>query len=261
MSFTLANNTTQVETKNIDNNIKNIKESTNTISKNIETLNLQLDKLKKKQDHLRPIIDRNYKLQEELTSTASKLIKIIQNKEAEINPISIELIKPTNWYIYILPVITICIVISGTFLSIKTIGIKSQESIEALEKSNEANLEITLKNIDAEQSRLEKSIISNNRQTWINTLRDEVSSLMSFIAMSTVSTDETIMENLWLHFYKIQLLLNPKEDDHNNLLTAMRGVLNKMIKKESFEEELGDILNTSKHILKIEWERVKKFEQ
>lgn len=261
ISYTHADSAVQSQTQNIESRIENIKESTDAISKNIDILNSQINKLKTRQENLSPLIDRNYKLQNEINSTASKLINIIKNKEAVLKPISIELIKPTNWFIYILPITTIFIVIGGTFLSIKTITIKSKESIDALEKSNKTNIKITMKNIQAEQSRLEKSIISNNRQTWINTLRDEVSLLMSFIAKSTVSTDETIMENLWLHFYKIQLLLNPDEEDHNNLLAAMRGVLKKMIKKESFEEDLGGILNISKLILIKKWKRLKEFEQ
>ena len=122
--------------------------------------------------------------------------------------------------------------------------------------------------IRSELERSREAIVSNNRQKWINTLRDDIS---KFLASTTkLVSDKSESNNgglkrenvdaLWLEFYKIQLLLNPNEEDHNNLISYLRDVIAAINDTDSFTNKRSDVIETSQIILKREWERVKRFE-
>lgn len=243
--------------------------STSNLDEELIALESDLSNSIKKQSSLNDNIQRSYKLQKEIQTTSLRLISILENKDKEIRPIGIELIQPTNWYIFALPLVTIVIVIGGTFLSLRTISIKSKESITALDISNKNQFDINESNIKAEKKRSHEAIISNNRQKWINTLRDDISLLLS-----TLSRLAMVMENpegqadkqtkltddFWLEYYKIQLLLNPKEEDHQELSEQIKNILEAIGTKTDFNEPRDQVLSLSKSILKREWERVKSFE-
>ena len=119
---------------------------------------------------------------------------------------------------------------------------------------------------------------ANNRQAWINTLRDVISDFSSTARMVTLSNDFADRfpraEKLFFLEEKMKLLVNPNEDDHKSLIvefekarvSAIRifAADNDKGKKDSAHEELKDALKNitskSQTILKREWERVKTAE-
>ncbi len=118
------------------------------------------------------------------------------------------------------------------------------------------------------------NVISVNRQQWINTLREKVSSFVNASAILTVgeqSKDEIFirMEKLHLLISEIKLLINPKEDDHIKLIDLIDDSAllvgkrrTKKYENEEFDQnEIGKLNNKiimqCQLILKSEWERVK----
>ena len=119
------------------------------------------------------------------------------------------------------------------------------------------------------------TVLSGNRQQWINNLRDElaifVSEVTKFSSMAIASetTAKEVQEQtvkLDRLRTKIRLMLNPSESDHKDLnllcTTALAIATNQQLKKRSeFPELLAEnnenIINLSQAILKKEWERVK----
>lgn len=119
---------------------------------------------------------------------------------------------------------------------------------------------------------------ANNRQAWINTLREvisEFSSTARVVSLSKEFSDRfSRAEKLFFLEEKMKLLVNPKEDDHRALIVEfekarvaairMFSADNDKEKKDVAHEELKsalrNITDTSQTILKREWERVKAAE-
>ena len=123
------------------------------------------------------------------------------------------------------------------------------------------------------------SVLSNNRQAWINALRDSISEFVTLISFVHVgnyggkSGDQQFlekqqilekMERAFLLESKIQLMLNPKEDDHNSLIALIRearctAVTDDADRNSKKWKELHDkLIPLAQRILKREWGRVKK---
>jgi ABC-type oligopeptide transport system ATPase subunit len=125
------------------------------------------------------------------------------------------------------------------------------------------------------KNQINASVVSANRQTWINRLRDELATLVGIVhhlpsahANETVSTDSAISEygRFVEKFQVIKLLINPKEADHQELIrlieSADKKIIESIIKKQAsaseFETAGKRIVDQSQIVLKREWERVKK---
>lgn len=121
------------------------------------------------------------------------------------------------------------------------------------------------------QSRV--SVLSANRQAWINTLRDLIAECMAisgFIHIADWSDrkqsefDEK-MERFALVVAKIRLMLNPSEQDHKRLSEMLGQLMNSMRSIKEKDPVKGaqlmkDFVPLSQTILKREWERVKRVE-
>jgi hypothetical protein len=140
---------------------------------------------------------------------------------------------------------------------------------------------LTLKNLEIQvklsSQTIKKDILSNNRQKWINTLRDSVSEFLSSHELSKLINQHDKKSNgtlpeyreefkKWqLLYYKIQLLLNPNEEKSQKLLELMiqLGVFtdySSNSKEAEYEKIQKEIIKVTQLILKEEWERVKKLE-
>lgn len=125
------------------------------------------------------------------------------------------------------------------------------------------------------QKQARVSVLSTNRQAWINNLRDQVSEFISICALFhagdwTNRADNEFddkFERLVLVESKIILMLNPNEKDHNrlsDLLAQARmslGSRAKDIENRRFKEwgsAYKEIVPLTQSILKSEWIRVKK---
>jgi hypothetical protein len=110
-----------------------------------------------------------------------------------------------------------------------------------------------------------KQITAPMRQAWINSLRDllaEISSsaLHYFVAGFEDRRDEDY-QRVTLLEHKIQLMLNPKEEDHKKLEQFIRTMIKAI---ESGKEGDSDfmaahpkVVALSREVLKREWDRIK----
>ncbi|WP_129156219.1 hypothetical protein [Bosea sp. Tri-44] len=124
-------------------------------------------------------------------------------------------------------------------------------------------------------------VLSVNRQKWIETMRDLVASLTSqFLTVAairqTVEEPTSIaiardpelfrrVENLLRTVSKIELMLNPLEQDHQRLNVLMREAVDQLRSpppESGIEDHIEiisrDITRVSQAIFKCEWLRVKR---
>ncbi len=121
------------------------------------------------------------------------------------------------------------------------------------------------------------SVVSVNRQAWINRLRDELAFFVcevrlvpSTYAADAIALPEAIKryEGITLKEETVKLLLNPTESEHIELLRLMKSARdiaqNAIDKKHGMANELDKsanlIVSQSQKILKTEWNRVKSGE-
>ncbi len=109
------------------------------------------------------------------------------------------------------------------------------------------------------------SSVSNNRQAWINALRDEVTGFLTDADMASVVRDEMPMSDertqeqfrsaraLTKHIFKVRLLINPTEGES----TALVDMLVEAERNGLTRSRRDDLVAHTQAILKKEWERVK----
>ena len=246
--------------------VKHFEKEKVVIKEKISDLNIQLKKLQESDLAIEEYLQKNLKSQQDFQHSIQQLVNNLSTNKNDVPSMKIDLEQPTNFYIFALPLVTIFIVLGGTWLSLRTLKIKSKESIDALKESNVNQVNISKLNNDAERRKLQESIISNHRQVWINSLRDELSSFISHLnQFSATSGDRKtqISSKIWKELFKIELLLNPNEKAHLELLGQLGAAFSLCVEEDKYDELLlitGDILVKSKVILKEEWSRVKSFD-
>ena len=123
------------------------------------------------------------------------------------------------------------------------------------------------------------TVISSNRQQWINTLRDSIADFQTKAKIATLEANlashdaasaaadpegfDEAMKTMRLLIYKIALLINPKETDHAELLSLLRKLWDFCVNGDTSDDESleglqSSITSTGQKILKREWERVKR---
>lgn len=118
------------------------------------------------------------------------------------------------------------------------------------------------------------TVLSANRQEWINTLRDTIAEFQSSVVM--VSTDTFYkhdkpsaqdylkkIERVSFLRAKTTLLINPSEDDHKKLVEIVdRAFTVGLSRKPDTPDEMGNLqkslVTVAQAILKREWNRVKE---
>lgn len=121
---------------------------------------------------------------------------------------------------------------------------------------------------------IKSSVVSKNRQDWINRLRNEIAELLKEIQYvpsayeARTLTIEQAIEKHGVILSKVEiikLLINPKEADHEDLVRQITLASEKVIEAikrkkgdaDSFKTMSSNIVTISQSILKREWERVK----
>ena len=99
-----------------------------------------------------------------------------------IPKISVDLQTPTNLYLLSLPLITIAIVLGGSFVTIRTLNSKTQETMISFKESLKTQRAIS-------ENEVRAKVLSASRQQWINTLRDELSEFISLLTQSQTVID------------------------------------------------------------------------
>lgn len=127
------------------------------------------------------------------------------------------------------------------------------------------------------KKQIRADVVSTNRQQWINSLRDQISIFIRDVRFLAIAYSVNAIEprEAWdryeemvLTLERLQLMLNPNEAEHVELLrlvsSAKELVLDSMKSKESDGIELhraaDRIIPLSQQILKSEWVRVKNGE-
>jgi len=124
------------------------------------------------------------------------------------------------------------------------------------------------------------TVLSANRQKWIESLRDTLAELLALLVAAIVvksnwrdkwergrgvlRADPALLEkveHLVLAQSKIRLLLNPTEEDHQRLDQAIDTALKRLQAEEltdlETEADIQNITKLAQSILKREWQRVK----
>lgn len=110
-----------------------------------------------------------------------------------------------------------------------------------------------------------QQVISPMRQQWINTLRDNTAELLSqasLLHLRDESPSSAERMELAAREAKLELLINPKEEDHRSLLAAVRYVVNSIgaENRADFHEGHRKAVEIAQGVLKKEWEVTKRGE-
>jgi hypothetical protein len=108
------------------------------------------------------------------------------------------------------------------------------------------------------------TLVSANRQAWINALRDDLSEvfeILTDVRPARLSEEEKIkyadkLSRARLLITRIRLRLNPQEEP-SKALDALIVHLFEISLPMEFNDELGRAISKSQEILKAEWRRVK----
>lgn len=173
------------------------------------------------------------------------------------------------------------VAIATFFYAVATAGIAyvtlkaSQWSIQASNKNTALQIESSnasiIKQVEASKEaaliQARASSVSNNRQKWINELREEIVAFLTSIEKRRViesnslhhqsfelnEQKKSVINSMQRHIFKVRLLLNPNEGESTELIELLEKALFKS--PTSMEQEY--IVKLTQSILKIEWERVK----
>jgi hypothetical protein len=125
------------------------------------------------------------------------------------------------------------------------------------------------------------NVLSANRQKWIEALRDLLAELISLLVaalvvksrlkekwdkgLGAIAADPEMLaklERIVLVQWKVRLLINPTEADHQQLYrtieTALERIRSDDARDSDSEEDVETITKLAQAILKREWERVKR---
>ena len=182
-----------------------------------------------------------------------------------------------NWWVLILVVLASAIgAFTGNYLKKKgellALEENSKQLLEEVKRTTQAVEEIKSRYSKEQiQMQINATVLSGNRQQWINSLRDQISEFLSAISMFEILNGQLVggseeeikkyIERIYLLVAKIQLLLNPKENDHQNLIKLLGEISAALQRSTPRPEVLYDrkqvIISKTQEILKREWERVK----
>jgi hypothetical protein len=124
------------------------------------------------------------------------------------------------------------------------------------------------------------TVLSGNRQKWIEALRDDLAELISLLATGLVvkskwkdkweqgrgalNAEPALLdkfERIVLTQARIQLLINPADEDHQRLSEAIDSAADRLRSEEATdtqtETDIRTIVALAQSILKREWQRVK----
>lgn len=145
--------------------------------------------------------------------------------------------------------------------------------IQAAAQTKSAKEQIQAQTLIANQE-IQAQVVANNRQAWINSLRDEIAGFIEwaskahlFFSSHKDSVDAVFSYQLVgegdRHLAKIQLMINPQEADHKELVNCVkefRRLAGSDATTGAFHDALDQLVATAQPILKREWERVKSLD-
>ncbi|WP_299065499.1 hypothetical protein [uncultured Polaribacter sp.] len=132
---------------------------------------------------------------------------------------------------------------------------------DTLDKQTESSLKIA--KLD-----FRKSVLSANRQTWINELRELISELISLINLNLLDPSNIRIEDskrINFLIIKAEFMLNPiKDSEYINSISNLKDVIFDLsmgkIDYDNSQAKIDIVKQNTKTTLKTEWERVKNGE-
>ena len=186
-----------------------------------------------------------------------------------IPKLNVHVISDVNPFLLLLPFVTIAIVIGSTVITLYSIktnaAVAKQNFIETIKAQRQIS-----------EREIKTKVLADNRQKWINELRTDLSefcaalhhltSHVSIVADQPVQTDMAVFTSkVQQKIAKIQLMINPNEPDHSELIELLKKAMSASVGEEKdyrakMKEILDDLVVKSQKVLKREWERVKELE-
>ena len=129
------------------------------------------------------------------------------------------------------------------------------------------------------RQQIRASVISNNRERWVEALRDSVAEYVALVLSASIarqamgqehplvlSSDRALLqiaERIALIKNKIMLMINPNEGGHSELCEAVEVAYSALISEEpqpltKMRAETEAITRAARAVLKAEWKRVKR---
>ena len=129
------------------------------------------------------------------------------------------------------------------------------------------------------RQQIRASVISNNRERWVETLRDSVAEYVALVLSASIarqtmgqeysrvlSADRALLEiaeRIALVKNKIMLMINPNESRHGELCQAIEVAYLSLVSEEpqplmKMRAETDAITRAGRAVLKAEWQRVKR---
>ncbi len=135
-----------------------------------------------------------------------------------------------------------------------------------------------LVSISVASKQIRASLISNNRERWIESLRDSVAEYVALAvsaamlrevlrkqALEAIRDDPSLAqlaERIALARNRILLMLNPAKDLHNKLCMAIDDADRLLLEVEATLGQMNDAVNAitraGRMVLQVEWARVKR---
>ena len=131
------------------------------------------------------------------------------------------------------------------------------------------------------RQQIRASVISNNRERWVETLRDSVAEYVALVLSASIarqtmnqeyfkvlSADRALLEiaeRIALVKNRIMLMINPNEGRYSELSEAIEVAYSSLISEEpqpltKMRAETEAITRAGRAVLKAEWQRVKRGE-
>lgn len=140
---------------------------------------------------------------------------------------------------------------------------------ETVDKQLSFSKEIALAQIENAKNNalldFNKTVLSGNRQNWINELRELISKILSVYKAVSLKQDINRDEYEKLQFLitKIELMLNPNLDKEfinslHRLESCFLEILMKTNQVDELKEHIDNVKSLTQITLKREWEKVKK---
>jgi hypothetical protein len=113
---------------------------------------------------------------------------------------------------------------------------------------------------------INSKVLSENRQAWINQLRERVATFLTLCKRETPHTGDIATDNgaradrtkqISQLANEIALFVNPMEADHSDLVRRIRSMEERCANWPAPAAEDAEIVDVAQKILKREWERVK----
>jgi hypothetical protein len=129
------------------------------------------------------------------------------------------------------------------------------------------------------RQQIRASVISNNRERWVETLRDSVAEYVALVLSASIARQTMgqeyprvlgadralleIAERIALVKNKIMLMINPNESRHGELCHAIEVAYLTLVSEEpqplmKMRAETDAITRAGRAVLKAEWQRVKR---